>query len=331
MSKLNIFQKANQVRQSVQAEATDKLQATYISLMNAARKVVRDRDAIVNTWSDVAREASAEARRNKRGIPPPPDSFSVPRGFQKYNEAAMHAKLMSRQASEGVAFGTSPRSYLRSREKAGKLSLEAERTGKAEDHLFAANAHADASSRASTSSTRIMHQMTEQDHLKKYNKLGRQQGILGNSNFTNPDGTFKIVNGSQLNAAIALFVSKGHSEASATRLANSISNPNGNGAADIGAYGAVGPTDNPPKDGEKELPGEKEGVKEACCKADKASEAAERDNTPESHENAHNAHQDAAAVATKFGDTDKASKHTAKATEHKGKAQTQREAAPQVA
>lgn len=306
MRKLDIFKKANQVRQSVQAEATDKLQSTYVSLMNAARKVVQEREAIVNSGTSEGVRKGWESRQHKQ----------TGGDFTKYaNKASKAAWQLESQ---------------------GRTSVP-EHRDIVQAHRDARSAHKEAESyhdNFGDKSKAQYHKTTSLAHLDHLRELKSQEPPAyrnSNDQFTNPDGTFKIVNGIQLNAAIALFVSKGHSEESATRLANSISNPNGNGAADIGSYGAVGPTDNPPKDGEKELPGEKEGVKEACCKADKASEAAERDNTPESHETAHNAHQEAAATATKFGDADKASKHTAKATEHKGKAQTQREAAPQVA
>jgi hypothetical protein len=57
---------------------------------------------------------------------------------------------------------------------------------------------------------------------------------LSNSQFLNPDGSFKLVNGSQESTLVYHFMGEGHSEESAKRMENSILNAGTSGGAVLG-------------------------------------------------------------------------------------------------
>jgi hypothetical protein len=136
------------------------------------------------------------------------------------------------------------------------------------------------------------------DGKKAVAQIVRKSANVSNSTYTNPDGSFKIVNGSQIGAATALFMEKGHSEESATRMAKSLLNAE---------------TDNVC------LPGTANGLATASSKAADASEAAERTGTASDHFAAKNAHEVAGNHAARLGCTEKASHHAKKASEHQAK------------
>ena len=183
-----------------------------------------------------------------------------------------------------------------------------------------------------------------------YSVRNTRTSVRGLDAFTNSDGSFKPVNGSKFEGCVVTMKSEGHSDDSAHRICgeiaqskvgntcfgselpqilNSIGNPNGNGAASVGNFGAVPPTDLPPKAGDKDMPGEQKAVETLTSNAERASLSAEASGSPDAHEAAANAHTEAAAAATKVGVPDAASTHTSKAAAHKDKAQAARVAAPQ--